>query len=156
MKICKLLHPEQVILDARAPDKEAALRMTAEILSDKGVVEHPERLYEELRAREGVMSTGIGGGFAVPHAASDEAGETGLLLLRLAGPVDFQSIDEKPVDVILAVVVPRDYRSLHLQILAAISRLCRKTDFLEAVRKARDPEALLRDIEVLEERIAFH
>ncbi|MFH2097906.1 MAG: PTS sugar transporter subunit IIA, partial [Pseudomonadota bacterium] len=106
--------------------------------------------------REEVMSTGVGDGIGIPHAAASGVNRAALCLCRLARPMDFSSLDGKPVDVVLAMIVPDGERMLHLQILAGIARLCRNPAFLQAVRTENDPGELLSLICRLEDEMAFH
>ena len=102
------------------------------------------------------MSTGIGNGIGIPHATTAEAKEAALLLIVLAEPINFEALDNRPVDTILALVLPENQTTLHLRMLAAISRLCQKPGFLKFVRGATDSKTLLEEIKRLEEEIAFH
>jgi len=156
MKICLCLRPEEIVLNASIPDKDAVLQYAAELFQRKGTVSNAERLYRELKAREEVMSTGIGGGFGVPHAVSPEIEDVHVLLLRLEEPIDFQALDALPVDVVMVLVVPEGDREVHLRLLACIARLCKCTTFLEAVRRAANPDRLIQDVAELEEHMAFH
>ncbi len=151
MKIWKRLRPEHIILNAILPDKEAVLRFTADAFARNGVVKNAFSLYDRMFKREKAMSTGIGYGIGFPHTASPEADEAGIILTRLASPIDFQALDALPVDVIFAMVVPENASTLHLQILAGISRLSGNPRFMLAVRRAESSEELLDLIRSIEE-----
>ena len=156
MKIYRRLESEHIFLDVVLEDKDEVFRFVADTFVRNGVVIHAQLLYEKMIEREGTMSTGIGSGIGIPHAASPEATNPAVLLIRPAHPIDFDSLDGLPVDIILALVVPENRTDLHLQILAGISRLCKKTEFLNLVRNASNPKALLEGIRRIEEGIAFH
>lgn len=152
MKIRNLLRTESIFLNVDLSDKEAVIRFAADAFARHGVVKDSKLLYEGMTLREEVLSTGIGDGIGIPHTASAEAKEGALLLMRLAKPIDFGALDALPVDIVLALVVPNDETTLHLQILAGISRLCRNTNFLRAAREARTPRSLFEKIKDLEEQ----
>ncbi|MDY6879233.1 MAG: PTS sugar transporter subunit IIA [Desulfatiglans sp.] len=156
MKIYKRLRADHIFLDAVLRNKNDVFCFVAETFARDGVVGHARMLYASMIAREKAMSTGIGSGIGIPHAASAEARAPAMLLIRLAEPIDFEALDGLPVDIILALVVPENQTSLHLQILAGISRLCEKTEFLDLVRNETDGKALLEGIRRIEEGIAFH
>ena len=156
MKIWIRLRPEEIVLNASFPDKDAVLRYAAELFQRNGTVQDADRLYRDLMAREKVMSTGIGGGFGVPHATSPDAESIHTLLIRLAEPIDFQALDASPVDVIMVLVVPENEWQLHIRLLAGIARLCKYTTFLETIRQASSPERLIEDVAKLENEMAFH
>ena len=156
MKIYKRLQSEHIFLDSVLKDKDEVFRFVADTFARDGVVTQARLFYERMIEREETMSTGIGSGIAIPHAASPEANDPAVLLIRLAAPIDFEALDGLPVDIILALVVPENQTSLHLQILAGISRLCKKTEFLGLVRQAANSKELLEGIRRIEEGIAFH
>jgi len=156
MKIYKSLPVEHIFLNAVLKDKIAVFRFVADTFSRSGVVDHAGLLYERMIERERTMSTGIGNRIGIPHAASSEAAHPAVILIRLADPIDFEALDGLPVDIILALVVPENQTALHLQILAGISRLCKKAEFLDYVRQAVDPNELLERIRRIEEEMIFH
>lgn len=156
MKIWKHLQTEHVFLDESLPDKDGVLRFICKTFAHEGVVTSETTLYAGLQKREEVMSTGIGGGIGIPHTISSEAKGAALLLIRLARPIDFEALDALPVDIVLGLVVPEKDTMLHLQLLAAISRLCRNPNFLKSVRQAPTSENLLEQLRSLEEGMACH
>ncbi len=156
MKILDLLHIKRIFFDVPLADKEALLWFVAEAFATRGVVKDAEMLYEGMKEREETMSTGIGGGIGIPHAISGEAEAPAVLILRLAQPLDFEALDGVPVDVVVALVVPEHQTELHLQILAALARICQAPGFRRAVRDAGDPASLFEEIRRLEEDIPFH
>lgn len=156
MKIHNHLRAEHIYLDATFEDKDELFRFVADTFARDGVVKDSSRLYNGMKMREGTMSTGIGNGIGIPHAASWEAKEPAVLLIRPAKAIDFKALDGLPVDIVLALVVPENQIPLHLQMLAGISRLCQDAKFLKLVREAGNPRDLLKEIERLEKKIAFH
>jgi PTS system nitrogen regulatory IIA component len=156
MKICTYLQTEHIYLHTTLPDKEAVLRFVADTCVSNGIVKDADSLYEGMQKREQTMSTGIGGGIGFPHTTSLEAQDAFIILIHLEEPIDFEALDTLPVDIIMALVVPENQTSLHLRILAGASRLCRKPEFLDAVRKAENPEKLCETITSIEEEMPFH
>jgi nitrogen PTS system EIIA component len=156
MKLFNLLHTKRIFFDVHLADKEALVWFVAEAFATRGIVKDAEMLYEGIKEREETMSTGIGGGIGIPHAISGEAAAPAILILRLAQPLDFGALDGVPVDVVVSLVVPENRTELHLQILAALARLCQTPGFARAVRDAEDPESLFEEIRRLEEDIDSH
>lgn len=156
MKIWNQLRPEQIYLDVDLHNKEDALRFVADAFARSGVVRNADELYAGMQSREAVLSTGIGNGIGIPHTSSAGVEGGAMLLIRLSAPIEFEALDALPVDIILALVVASEETTLHLQILAAIARLCRNPHFLPLVRKAPDAHTLLDSIKVLEEDAALH
>jgi mannitol/fructose-specific phosphotransferase system IIA component (Ntr-type) len=156
MEIWKYLRVEHIFLNVLIPDKKASLRFIANVCVQSGLVEDDFRLYEGLLKREQTMSTGVGDGLGFPHTFSREANDATIILIRLAEPIDFEALDALPVDVILAMIVPENETTLHLQLLAGVSRLCKSPEFLEAVRKATRSKDLWYLIKELEDSMPFH
>ena len=156
MKIWKRLPADHIFLDQHLADKDALLRFIAHAFARQGIVGDAEALHRGLLDRERTMSTGIGNGLALPHTANGEAAKESLMLVRLARPMEYTSLDRLPVDVVIALVVPAEDQSLHLRLLAALSRICREPGFMEMVRRASTSEGLWRRIRELEDRIPFH
>lgn len=103
-----------------------------------------DELFQQLVARERLGSTGIGEGIAIPHCRFKTAGATIGALMTLATPIDFDSVDGRPVDVIFAMLVPENAESEHLQTLAMLAERLQNQSFVEALRRAETGEDLYR------------
>ena len=156
MKIHNHLRAERIYLDASFKDKDELFCFIADTFACDGVVKDSSKLYNSMMRREETMSTGIGKGIGIPHAGSWEAKEPAILLIRPLKAIDFKALDGLSVDIVLALVVPENQIPLQLQILAGLSRLCQDAKFLRLVRQAGNPRDLLKEIELLENEIAFH
>jgi nitrogen PTS system EIIA component len=141
MKIADLLATGDVAIGVRAADKaqligELARRGAAGTGTDAGVVANA------LLARERLGSTGLGKGFALPHARVPGLTRFFGVFVRLARPIDFQAIDGQPVDLVFLLLIPDEAGNDHVAALAAISRRLRDAEVLKQVRKAADAGAL--------------
>jgi fructose-specific phosphotransferase system IIA component len=156
MKICNFLKADHIFLDQPLPDKDHVLRFLAITGYEAGLVQNRKALLDGLLRRERIMSTGVGDGIALPHAAIPDVEDAAVLLVRLADPVDFEAIDNMPVDIILAMILPEGQTHLHLQLLAGLSRLCKNPEFLALIRLSQESDALFQALNTLEEQIPFH
>lgn len=156
MKIWTHLPPERIFLDAALTDKNAVLQFIAMTLGKSGAVTNPDAVYSAIKKREDMMSTGIGGGIGIPHALTPEVANIEILLIRLETPIPFESLDKKPVDIVFALVVHENETTLHLRTLAGIAGLCKKHDFLEAVRKSDSIQKVWEEIKQIEEGSKVH
>ena len=156
MKILNHLKAKNIFLNQLLPGKNETIRFAADNFAKNGAVKNADDLYRGMMKRENTMSTGIGGGIGLPHTTSIEAEDAAVILIRLAEPIKFDSIDDRPVDIVLALVIPENRKSLHLQLLAGVSRLCKNSDFLDAVRQESSSEILWQKINELEKKMAFH
>lgn len=139
MRIANLIPPEDILLDVNVKDKPHALKFIAEELSiDRDL--DPEQVRAALAAREELGSTGIGGGIAFPHTCLPNLDTSLGLFVRASPPIEFDSIDGRPVDLIFTVISPALEKcgpDKPLSILAALSRLLKDKATVQALRQAR-------------------
>lgn len=102
----------------------------------------PTEVLERIEEREKLGSTGFGRGVAIPHARIVGLARPVAAIFRLEEPVDFDSADGMPVDVVFGLLSPEQAGATHLQALAAISRLMRDERMHERLVAATDSDAL--------------
>ncbi|MBV8191093.1 MAG: PTS sugar transporter subunit IIA [Alphaproteobacteria bacterium] len=142
MEIADLLTgPEAVLASVKASGKKA---MLAELASRAAAVFSVDerRLFDRLLERERLGSTGIGGGIAIPHARMPSLTKPVGLFARLATPIDFDAIDERPVDIVFLLAAPEGAGADHLKALARVSRLLRDRALVDKLRATENAEAL--------------
>jgi nitrogen PTS system EIIA component len=141
MTIGDLLDPGAVALRAGAPGKRQALSLVADVAGRVlGVDAH--KTLEGLMDREAAGSTGVGEGVAIPHARLDGLDRVRAVVVRLDTPVAFDSVDDKPVDLLVALFAPRDANAQHLRALARVARMMRQPETRVALRQARSADAI--------------
>jgi len=136
-----LTGPDAVLASVKASGKKALL---AELASRAASILKLEerRLFDRLLERERLGSTGIGGGIAIPHGRLSGIDKPIGLFARLVHPVDFDSIDERPVDIVFLLVAPEGSGADHLKALARVSRLLRDRSLVEKLRATESADAL--------------
>jgi PTS system nitrogen regulatory IIA component len=136
-----LIGPEAVLASLKASGKKALL---AELASRAAAVFalDERRLFDRLLERERLGSTGIGGGIAIPHARMASLAKPVGLFARLAHPIDFDAIDERPVDIVFLLAAPEGAGADHLKALARVSRLLRDRPLVDKLRATENAEAL--------------
>ena len=141
MEITDLLTFERVISSLRAPSKKQALqelsRRAAEIT---GL--HERAIFDVLLERERLGTTGVGSGIAIPHGKLPTLETLFGVFARLEKPVDYQAIDERPVDLIFILLAPELAGADHLKALARVSRLLRDKSVCNKLRGTNSAEAL--------------
>jgi len=136
-----LTGPDAVLASAKATGKKALLAELANRAS--GLFDVDERkLFDRLLERERLGSTGIGGGIAIPHGRLSSMAKPMGVFARMAHPVDFDAIDERPVDIVFLLVTPEGAGADHLKALARVSRLLRDRSLVEKLRATENAEAL--------------
>ena len=141
MTITDLISPQNVLIGLRAPDKISALRtLSSKAAAATGL--DPEAILTALQKREALGSTGLGRGFAVPHARLAGLERFFCLFARLTKAIDFAAIDEKPVDLICLLLIPERPGNDHVAALSAIARQMRPDPTLADMRKAKTADAM--------------
>lgn len=136
-----LLAPGHILADVNAESKKQVLQELAKLGSHvTGIPEHA--IFETLFAREKLGTTGVGHGIAIPHGKMETIQKVYGFFVRLATPVDYEAIDEKPVDLLFMLLAPHDAGADHLKALAKVSRMLREAAFCEKLRRATDGKAL--------------
>lgn len=142
MEIADLLPgPDSVLASVKASGKKALLAELASRAATSLKLDE-RRLFDRLLERERLGSTGIGGGIAIPHARMAGLDRPRGLFARLGHPVDFDSIDERPVDVVFLLVAPEGAGADHLKALARVSRLLRDRSLVDKLRATETADAL--------------
>lgn len=141
MNIGELLDRQAISLRVSAANKRKALAVIAEIAARNFGLE-PGNVLDALIERESAGSTGVGHGVAVPHARLEGLERMRGIFVRLEQPVEFQSVDDQPVDLLFALFAPKNAGAEHLRALARVSRLLRQGELREQLRKARSADAV--------------
>lgn len=102
----------------------------------------PRVVFDAILQRERLGSTGVGQGVAIPHARLAGVDSVVGIFARLRTPVDFESIDGRPVDLVFMLIAPEDAGAEHLKALARVSRLLRREDVRQRLRAAPDTDAV--------------
>ena len=136
MEITDFLTPDRVVVNVRVRDKGQLLAEAARLLGHAAPALAPKEIESALMARETLGSTGLGGGFALPHARIEGLDHYRGLFLRLGRAIDFDAIDGKPVDLVFVLLIPVNSTTPHVSALAAISRRFRDAALVAKVRKA--------------------
>lgn len=138
-----MFKPDAVEYRLKANDKKTLLQRLADSLAQQIKNDVDARdIFDRLFEREKLGSTGMGDGIAIPHARLNGLDRVYTVFATTDAPVDFESIDGKPVDIVCALMAPQDAGADHLQALAKISRLLRSPAFCARVRGAASADAV--------------
>ena len=141
MEISDLITPDSIFSKLPATSKKQALQELAKRASD--IAELNERvIFDALIERERLGTTGVGNGIAIPHGKLAGLDRLHGLFARLDKAIEFDSIDEQPVDLIFLLLAPECAGADHLKALARVSRLLRDRSTCEKLRGSEDPDAL--------------
>ncbi len=141
MEISDLIEPRAVVPSLRTANKKQLLQEIARRASE--ITGEPERaIFDVLLERERLGTTGVGAGIAIPHGKLPGLKRLYGLFVRLETPIDFESIDEQPVDLVFLLLAPGGAGADHLKALARVSRLLRDRTVCEKLRGSDNSEAL--------------
>jgi PTS system nitrogen regulatory IIA component len=141
MPLTDILTPQSVLASVKAVSKKQLLQeLSAFAAAQSGLLESD--IYEALLQRERLGSTGIGKGIAIPHGKFNDLPSLCGLFARLEKPLDFEALDQEPVDLVFLLLAPENAGADHLKALAKIARVLRDPATVQALRQSRDPDAL--------------
>lgn len=149
MILTQILQPTCVKVPLEGKDKDAVITELVDLLGQNGLIGDRQTVLDAVFARERTRSTGIGSGIAIPHGKCSTVRELVMALGVTGDPIDFDSVDGKPVSIVILLVSPQDQTGPHIQALARISRLMLDEGFKNALERAPSSEAAY---ELLSER----
>lgn len=145
MELGDILNEQQILTDLRATNRWEAIEELINNLVSTGKIksEHREAIMAVVRKRETSMSTGIGFGIGIPHASTDLITEVVGALGRSKRGVNFEALDNQPVNLVMLFLVPQGQFQKHLHTLANIAKLLHRAEFRTALEQAPDSTTML-------------
>ena len=142
MKLSEILTKKNIIKDLKSFDKESVLEELSNFLKDRGEIPNKKNLLLSLLEREKLGSTGIGENVAIPHAKIRDIDKIITVFARSQIGVEFESLDQKPVNFIYLILAPENSTGRHLKALARISRLFKNPSLRESVLRANETDQI--------------
>jgi len=150
MILTQILQPTCIKAPLDGKDKDSVITELVDLLAENNLLVDRDIVLEAVFAREQTRSTGIGSGIAIPHGKCDGVVELVMAVGITAEPVNFDSIDQKPVSIVILLASPADRTGPHIQALARISRLMLDDEFKTKLEKAASPEEVYQLISIKE------
>ncbi len=141
MDLSDLISPDAILPSLKANSKKQAIQAIAEKAAGLTGLDERE-IFETLMQREKLGSTGVGGGIAIPHGKPQKLTRIFGLFAKLARPIDFEALDDQPVDLVFLLLAPEGAGADHLKALARIARHLRESGVAAKLRTAVDKTAL--------------
>jgi fructose-specific phosphotransferase system IIA component len=129
MKISEILEEKLVVTQLPGTAKDDIINAMVDIVGLSSKVLNKEKVRAAIFDREKIMSTGVGNGFAIPHGKTDAVSEIVAAFAVTAEPINYQSLDEKPVRLVFLLVGRENLVGPHIKLLSRISRLMNKEEF---------------------------
>jgi fructose-specific phosphotransferase system IIA component len=143
MRLSDTLKIQHIKVPMAARNKQDAIKELVQVLAEAHEVKNADVLLASVLEREATRTTGIGNGLAIPHGKCSGVDHLVLCIGKPAEPIDFDSIDKRPVNLIVLLASPPDQTGPHIQALARISRLMNVPSFIQAMRAATTPQQVL-------------
>lgn len=142
MQLSEILTTSCTSCDVAVTSKKRILEKICQLAANQVSDIEEDELLESLLDREKMGSTGIGNGIAIPHGRLPNANKAVAVLITTEQTIDFDAIDNREVDIFVALFVPEDSCKEHLDTLQSIARLFSDKKMLKQVRKCNDNQAL--------------
>ena len=141
MKLIEFIDIDSILVDVDVDSKKNLFKLISNKFSNNNL-EASSKIIEKLNERERLGSTGIGDGVAIPHSKVNLFDQTKVMFLKLKSAIDFSSSDNKNVDLVFAILAPKDCQSEHLLVLSSISSFLKKKSSLSKLRSLKKPSQI--------------
>ena len=150
MRILDLLDARSVKLNGAAVDKSDVLNQMVDLMAASGKVCDRENYLKAVFEREEEGSTGVGEGIAIPHGRCRGVSEPGLAAMTLPAGVEYEALDDEPVDLVFLIAAPEGAGSVHIDILSKLSMMLMDEEFTASLKQAKTVEEFLQIIDAAE------
>lgn len=142
MKICDILSVKHIKAEIESSEKEGVIGELINLLSDDEKIKSLDDVKNAVLEREKIMSTGVGKGFAIPHAKTSSVEGIIASFGKSNNDIDFDALDGEPVHLVFVLVGQDNMVGPHIKLLSRISRMMNKEEFREALLNAKTSEEI--------------
>lgn len=143
MQVSELLDIDRISCDHHAASKKRVLEQLSRLIADSQTDLSQIQVFDSLISRERLGSTGFGHGVAIPHGRVKDNSKTIAAMVKLQEGVDYDAVDNQPVDLFFALLVPENSTEEHLQLLAQLAEMFSDREFIAKLRASADAQTLL-------------
>ena len=151
MRITDLLDKRSISLDAVCASKSDALDQAVALMVKSGKINDEEAYRKQVYLREEESTTGIGEGIAIPHGKCDAVTKPGLAAMVIKDGVDFDALDDEPVNLLFLIAAPNTEDNIHLDVLSKLSMLLMDENFVEKLKNASSVDEFLEIVDAADE-----
>jgi len=142
MKVTSILSEKMIIPELKGVTKLEVINELIDLLKGDSRVNNLEELRQAVFDREKIMSTGVGKGFAIPHAKTNAVDDMIAVFGKTNNNIEYEALDEQPVHLVFLLVGKENYVAPHIKLLSRISRMMNKEDFRDDLLKAKTTEEI--------------
>lgn len=151
MKITDLLSIDSIEIGSSYKDKDELLKNAVKLMCRSGIINNEKEYLNSVLKREKESTTGVGNGIAIPHGRCKAVDKTGLAAIVLNKPVEYEALDNKPVELLFLIAAPEDKGNVHLEILSKLAMMLMDQEFTFKLKNSRTAEEFIRAIDEAEE-----
>jgi PTS system fructose-specific IIC component len=144
----ELLKKDLIFLDQDIKSRDDVFAFIAKQAKDKNIITSEDALVAGFKKRESEGTTGFEDGFAIPHARIKEAKEAAVVVVRLKKGIDWESIDGKPTEVAIALIVPDGQGNTHMEILSDVATKLMNEEFKKQIKAAKNADDVIKAFDV--------
>lgn len=142
MHLSNILSLDRISFRPGITSKKSALEEMSRLIASSDPSLTYTEIFDCLNARERLGSTGLGNGIAIPHGRYEHIKQPTAAFIQLENGIDFDAVDQQPVDLLFGLLVPTESTEEHLQILSGLAEMCCNKNLLERLRMAASPEKI--------------
>lgn len=142
MKVTSILSEKMIIPELKGVTKLEVINELIDLLKGDSRVNNLEELRQAVFDREKIMSTGVGKGFAIPHAKTNAVDDMIAVFGKTNNNIEYEALDEQPVHLVFLLVGKENYVAPHIKLLSRISRMMNKEDFRDDLLKAKTTDEI--------------
>lgn len=151
MKITDLLSIDSIEIGSSYKDKDELLKNAVKLMCRSGIINNEKEYLNSVMEREKESTTGVGNGIAIPHGRCKAVDKAGLAAIVLNKPVEYEALDNKPVELLFLIAAPEDKGNVHLEILSKLAMMLMDQEFTFKLINSRTAEEFIRVIDEAEE-----
>ena len=151
MKITDLLSINSIEIGSSYKDKDELLKNAVKLMCRSGIINNEKEYLNSVLEREKESTTGVGNGIAIPHGRCKAVDKAGLAAIVLNKPVEYEALDNKPVELLFLIAAPEDKGNVHLEILSKLAMMLMDQEFTFKLKNSRTAEEFIRAIDEAEE-----
>ena len=151
MKITDLLSIDSIEIGSSYKDKDELLKNAVKLMCRSGIINNEKEYLNSVLEREKESTTGVGNGIAIPHGRCKAVDKAGLAAIVLNKPVEYEALDNKPVELLFLIAAPEDKGNVHLEILSKLAMMLMDQEFTFRLKNSRTAEEFIRAIDEAEE-----
>lgn len=145
MSIATLIHPDHIFLDLEAKSRNEVINQLSDFFVKKDIVSNKEDYVKAVLDREVHSTTGIGNETAIPHGKSNAVKKASLVFARLNNPIDWESLDDQPVKIVILMAIPEAEKgTTHLRLLSDIAMKLMDDDTVDGLKTEINKEEIIK------------